>query len=208
MAAILYQPQCVNSRSSEYPVKYPLSPSWGNRSHWKLKYMKYFVFVYDMLRSDFQSNNSQHVRNKERIHLHVISLWIGAEYYTVCFLRSQWAWLLRKWRQKVTQADRTLSHWFVQLFENLTGTFNITYIIMNRAVVVTANIEKPKFVTTVVTLVHRNMPVCGAICFRYPVRITCYIIFNIIERCLSIIWSDGYESSCVVRYLGYSRMCL
>ena len=84
----------------------------------------------------------------------------------------------------------------------------IQHIITDRAVVVTANIEKPKFVTTVVTLVHRNMPVCGAICLRYPVRITCYMIFNILERCLSIIWSDGNESSCVVRYLGYSRMCL
>ena len=74
----------------------------------------------------------------------------------------------------------------------------IQHIITDRAVVVTANIEKPKFVTTVVTLVHRNMPVCGAICLRYPVRITCYITFNILERCLSIIWSDGNESSCVV----------
>ena len=55
------------------------SPSREERGHWKLKYMKYFLFVFGVLQSELQPNNSQHVHSKTLIYLCVIYHWIDTE---------------------------------------------------------------------------------------------------------------------------------
>ena len=51
----------------------------------KIHNIRYFVFVYGILLSEFQPNNSQHVHNKTLLYLYWIYLWIGAEYCTAYF---------------------------------------------------------------------------------------------------------------------------